>query len=152
MSADTATRRLVVPCPFCGTVNRVDAARVGDRPRCGDADCRKPLLLDRPVHLHDADFRAAVDGTDVPVLVDFYADWCGPCKMMAPVLDDIAAEYAGRVLVAKVDTDAQQATAAAHQIRSIPTLAVYHGGRIVATQMGAMPKAGVLQLLAKAGI
>lgn len=152
MTAPVASRHVVVPCPFCGTVNRIDADRVADRPRCGSTDCRKPLLLDRPVHLHDADFRAAIEGTDLPVLVDFYADWCGPCKMMAPVLDDLAAEYAGRVLVAKVNTDVEQATAMAHQIRSIPTLMVFHRGQIVAQQMGAMPKPAVLQLLSRAGV
>lgn len=151
MTAVTDTRHLVVPCPFCGTVNRVDAGRVADRPRCGSVECRRPLLLDRPVHLHDADFRAVIDGTGVPVLVDFHADWCGPCKMMAPVLDELAAEWAGRVLVAKVDTDREQATAMAHQIRSIPTLMVFSGGRVVAQQMGAVPKATVQQLVARAG-
>lgn len=151
MTAATDTRHLVVPCPFCGTVNRVDAGRVADRPRCGSAECRRPLLLDRPVHLHDADFRAVIDGTGVPVLVDFHADWCGPCKMMSPVLDELAAEWAGRVLVAKVDTDREQATAMAHQIRSIPTLMVFSGGRLVAQQMGAVPKTTVQQLVARAG-
>jgi thioredoxin 2 len=152
MTTSTLSRHLVVPCPFCGTVNRVVAERVPDRPRCGNAECKKPLLLDRPVHLHDTDFRTAVDGTDVPVLVDFYADWCGPCKAMAPVLDELAAELAGRALVAKVNTDVEQATALAHQIRSIPTLMVFSGGQMVAQQMGAVPKTAVLQMLARAGV
>ena len=150
MPTSDLTRHVVVPCPLCGTVNRIDADRVADRPRCGSADCKRPLLLDRPVHLHDADFRTAIDGTDLPILVDFYADWCGPCKMMAPVLDELAAEWAGRVLVAKVNTDVEQATAMAHQIRSIPTLMVFRDGQLVAQQAGALPKAAVQQLVARA--
>ncbi len=147
----TATRHATVPCAFCGTLNRVDLARVDDRPKCGNAQCARPILLDRPVALHDADFDRAIAGSDVPVLVDFYADWCGPCKMMAPVLDQLAAELKGRVLVAKLDTDREQAVAMAFQIRSIPTLIAFQGGKPVATQMGAVPKARLLEMLRQAG-
>lgn len=144
--------RLAIPCPFCGAINHVAAARVADRPRCGNTDCARPLLLDRPVALHDRDFTRAVQDTTVPVLVDFYADWCGPCKMMAPILDDIASTYAGRLLVAKVDTDVEQNTAMAYQIRSIPTLVLLQGGQVLTQQAGAIPKAAILQLLSRAGL
>ena len=151
MSASTDTRHLVVPCPFCGTVNRVDADRVADRPRCGSADCRRPLLLDRPVSLHDADFRTVIEGTDVPVLVDFYADWCGPCKAMAPVFADFARRQKGRVLVAKVNTDENPGVSMRFGIRSIPTLTLMHGGREVSRQVGAVPMAVLEQMVSGIG-
>ena len=144
-----ATPRVTLRCQFCGTWNRVDAARAGDRPKCGK--CAKPFLLDRPVALDDESFQRTIDGTDVPVLVDFYADWCGPCKMMAPFVDQIAARHQGRALVAKLDTDRSQRTAAAFQIRGIPTTIVFLRGREVARQTGAVPLAGLEQLLQKAG-
>jgi thioredoxin 2 len=150
-SQTAAAPRATVPCQFCGTLNRIDLSRVADRPRCGNAECAKPILLDRPIQLHDADFAKAVAGSEVPLLVDFYADWCGPCKMMAPVLDELAKELAGKVVVAKLDTDRQQATAMAYNIRSIPTLMVFADGKVAATQMGFVPKAQVLQLLRQAG-
>ncbi|MDX2182619.1 MAG: thioredoxin [Gemmatimonadaceae bacterium] len=152
MTSAPTPARLAVPCPFCGAINHVAATRVGDRPRCGNAACAKPLLLDRPVALHDRDFTRAVQDTTVPVLVDFYADWCGPCKMMAPILDDVAASFAGRLLVAKVNTDVEQTTAMAYQIRSIPTLVLLQSGQPVAQQAGAVPKAAILQLLSRVGL
>ncbi len=91
-----------------------------------------------------------MESTDVPVLVDFYADWCGPCKMMAPFVDQLAAKYVGRALVAKLDTDRAQRTAMQFQIRSIPTVIVFKGGRPVAQQMGAVPLPALEGLLARA--
>ncbi|MBX6366028.1 MAG: thioredoxin [Gemmatimonadetes bacterium] len=88
----------------------------------------------------DNDLERVVSGSEVPVVVDFYADWCGPCKLMAPLLDQLAHERAGEVLVAKLDTDRNPAMAARHQIRSIPTLAVFVDGREAARQTGAVPK------------
>lgn len=81
----------------CGHVNRVDMARVDDRPKCGA--CGRPMPLDRPVRVTDVDFDRVIGGSDIPVLVDFYADWCAPCKVMEPTLDAIAREQRGRVLV-----------------------------------------------------
>lgn len=132
--AATAT----VPCAFCATLNRVDLSRVDDRPKCGQ--CGRPILLDRPAALTDATFDGVVAGATVPVVVDFYADWCGPCKMMAPVLDQIAADRRGSVLVTKLDTDRNQATAMRFGIRSIPTLIVFAGGKEVAREVGAVPR------------
>ena len=148
MEATTTTRHLTLRCQFCLTWNRVDAARAADRPKCGK--CAKPMLLDRPVPLDDESFARTIEGSDVPVFVDFYADWCGPCRMMAPFVDQLAAKNTGRALVAKVDTERARQVAAQYDIRGLPTVAVYLNGREVARQMGAMPLAGLEALLAKA--
>src|ERR671917_381956 len=103
-TATTGTgTRVTLRCQFCLTWNRVDASRVSDRPKCGK--CAKPMLLDRPVALTEETFERTIRESEVPVLVDFYADWCGPCKMMAPAVDEVAAAYQGRALVGKLNTD-----------------------------------------------
>jgi thioredoxin 2 len=149
-SATTTSRtadgaRLTVRCQFCGTWNRVRADRVADRPKCGQ--CAKPMLLDRPIRLDDESFDRTVRGSDLPVVVDFYADWCGPCKVMAPAVDQLAATYQGRAVIAKLDTDRAQRTAAGFQIRGIPTVIVFRGGREVARQTGAVPYGGLEKML-----
>ena len=140
--AETATtttiKHLTLRCQFCETWNRIDASRAGDRPKCGK--CGKPMLLDRPFPLNEDTFQRTIEGAEIPVLVDFYADWCGPCKIMAPAVDEIAAAYQGRALVAKLDTDRAQRTARSFDIRGIPTTIVFKGGREVARQTGAVPK------------
>jgi len=146
--ANTATRHLTIRCQFCETWNRVDAARAADRPKCGN--CSKPMLLDRPIHLNDETFTRTIEGSDVPVLVDFYADWCGPCKVMAPFVDEIAREKQGVALVAKLDTDRSQRTSMGFNIRGIPTSIVFKNGKEVARQVGAAPKKVLEELLAKA--
>src|SRR5881409_1184839 len=113
------SRIATVACPFCATLNRVDLARLEDRPRCGE--CKRPILLDRPIAVSDATFERVTTDTDVSVVMDCYADWCGPCKIMAPILDDLAHERAGEVLVTKLDTDRNQATAQRFNVRAIPT-------------------------------
>ncbi len=127
-------------------------ARVADRPKCRNAECGKPILLDRPLPLRDDTFADVIANAHVPVLVDFYADWCGPCKAMAPTFDAVAAEYAGRALVAKLNTDLAPQTSQAFNIRSIPTIIAFRGGKQVAQQMGAVPKAQLVQLLRDAGV
>ena len=101
--------------------------------------------------LRDDSFADVIARAEVPVLVDFYADWCGPCKVMAPVLDAVAAEYAGRALVAKVDTDRSPFTSQQFNIRSIPTLMVFKEGQAAGQQMGAVPRAQVVELLRGVG-
>jgi thioredoxin 2 len=128
----------VVPCPFCSALNRVDLGRLDELPRCGS--CKRPIRLDRPVAVADDTFARAIADTTVPVVVDFYADWCGPCKIMAPVLDDFARDRRGEVVVLKVDTDRNPATAERFGIRGIPTLVVFQGGREVARDVGALPR------------
>ena len=144
---ETGSPRLTVRCAFCQAWNRIQAARAADRPKCGK--CGRPILLDRPLPLDDETFDRTVQSSEVPVLVDFYADWCGPCKMMAPFVDQLAGKYVGRALVAKLDTERAQRTAMQFQIRSIPTVIVFRGGRPVAQQLGAVPLPALEGLLAR---
>jgi thioredoxin 2 len=143
-----ARKHVTVRCQFCETWNRVDAARAQDRPKCGK--CGRPMLLDRPVPLSDDTFRRTIEGSEIPVLVDFYADWCGPCKQMAPAVDAVAAAHRGRALVGKLDTDRSPRTASEFQIRGIPTVIVFSGGREVARQSGAVPQPVLEALLRRA--
>lgn len=133
-----AEKGITLRCGFCGTLNRVDLARAADRPVCGD--CGKPMLLDRPVKVAQEDFERTVLQADVPVLVDFYADWCAPCKMVAPLVDEIAHQHIGKMLVAKVDTDRAQEVAEKYGIRSIPTLIVFRDGEEVERSVGFEPE------------
>ena len=135
-AAPTA-RHLTLQCQFCQTWNRIDAARAADRPKCGK--CAKPMLLDRPVKLNDDNFARTVADSELPVVVDFYADWCGPCKTMAPAVDQLAQAWTGRALVAKLDTDASPRTAQQFQIRGIPTTIVFKDGKAVENMSGALP-------------
>jgi thioredoxin 2 len=140
----TMTRPAVVRCPFCDTANRVDLARLSDGPKCGN--CHRPLLLDRPLKVRPEAFDQTVQGSSVPVLVDFYADWCGPCHMMAPVLDDFASRHSGQVLVLKLDTDASPAIASRYAIRGIPTVIVFEQGKERGRQVGVADLATLEQL------
>jgi thioredoxin 2 len=133
---EIAAKNATVMCQFCLTLNRVDLARAADRPKCGQ--CGKPMLLDRPVRVTDDTLEKVVTGTDVPVLVDFYADWCAPCKMMAPVLDQLARDRQSKLLVAKLDTDANPTMAVRYGIRGIPTMIVFRDGREWKRQTGAV--------------
>jgi thioredoxin 2 len=144
-ATETAAKRVTVRCQFCHTWNRVDAARAADRPKCGK--CAKPILLDRPVPLSDEEFARTVQDSEVPVLVDFYADWCGPCKVMAPAVDELAAKFQGRALVAKLNTDRAQQTAARYNISGIPTAIVFAKGAEVKRQTGAVPLRVLEQML-----
>ena len=107
-------------------------------------------MSDTVIHATDADFDSAVLQSQEPVLVDFWAQWCGPCKMIAPALDQIANEYAGKAKVVKVDVDANQATALKYHVRSIPMLLLFKGGQVQATQIGAVGKAQLTQMIDKA--
>ena len=148
METSVDSKKLTLRCQFCETWNRIDASRAADQPKCGK--CGTPMRLDRPVKLDDDTFRRTIDESQIPVLVDFYADWCGPCKMMAPFVDQLAAQYVGKALVAKVNTDHSQRAAAPFNIRGIPTTIVFKNGAVVVEKAGAMPLAGLEQLLKNA--
>jgi thioredoxin 2 len=141
----TMTKSVILPCAFCGKLNRIDLSRASAGPKC--ASCSRPFLVDRPVKLSDADFDRVIADASVPVLVDFYADWCGPCKAMAPVLDDIARKRTGQLLVAKLDTDRNPAVAQRFGIGGIPTLILFKGGREVRRKVGAAPRGELESLI-----
>ena len=141
----TTSARLTVRCPHCAAWNRIRADRADDGPKCGK--CAKPIALDHPLMLDDDTFAKTIAESDVPVLVDFYADWCGPCKMMAPHVDALAREQIGKAIVAKLDTDRSARTAGSFNIRGIPTTIVFRGGKESGRQVGAVTKAGLEALL-----
>lgn len=140
---------VTLACQFCSTLNRIDPARHADRPKC--AECRRPFLLDRPVKVHEEHFDQTVLKAGVPVIVDFYADWCGPCVMMAPLVDEIASQGGGKIIVAKVDTDTSPKVSQRYGIKSIPFFARFENGEVVKSLVGAVDREALHELAAVDG-
>ena len=123
-------------CPECHVTNRVPSERLGDHPTCGQ--CRKPLFTGHPIPLTERNFDIHATRSDIPLIVDFWASWCGPCQMMAPAYDQAAKTLEPQLRLAKVNTEEERALAARFGIQSIPTVVFFRGGREVARQSGAL--------------
>jgi thioredoxin 2 len=132
-----------IVCPQCDAVNRVPAERLAQQPDCGR--CHRALFGALPVEVDAAQFERYLTRNDTPLLVDFWAPWCGPCKMMAPAFEQAAAQLEPHVRLLKVNTEAEQALGARYGIRSIPTLAIFYQGKEVQRQAGAMGAAAIVQ-------
>lgn len=137
----TASIHLV--CPHCNAVNRLPGERLEQGPQCGK--CHQPLFTAQPLELNATNFDAQLQRNDIPLLIDFWAPWCGPCRTMAPAFAQAAGMLEPHFRVAKLDTEAQSALAARFNIRSIPTLMLFRGGREVARQSGAMSAADIVR-------
>jgi thioredoxin 2 len=140
-----------IRCPSCGATNRVplDKLRQGLQPVCGR--CKTPLPADnKPVTVTDATFLAQVERSPLPILLDLWAPWCGPCRALAPVVEELAGDLAGRVKVAKLNVDENPATAARFHVQSIPTLLVLRDGKEVERIVGAQPKTEIVRRLERA--
>lgn len=141
----------MIRCPACGATNRVPSDKIaqGLAPRCGR--CKTPLSVStKPITVTDATFSSEVQQSPLPVLLDMWAPWCGPCRMVAPVLDELAGEMAGRVRIAKLNVDESPITAGRYQVQSIPTLLILRAGLEVDRIVGAQPKAEIVRRLENA--
>ena len=133
---------IIAKCQKCGAKNRIPKGRIGESPLCGK--CKTPLsmgtMTDKPVDVTDMSFQSEIIGFPGPVLVDCWAPWCGPCRTVGPVIEQLASEYAGRVKIAKLNVDENPQTASTYSIRSIPTMLLFKNGDLVNSLVGALPK------------
>lgn len=139
---------LLIACPACGGLNRVPAARLGAGPVCGK--CKAALFAGKPIDVGVAAFDRHVTRATLPVLVDFWAEWCEPCKRMEPLLKELAGELSGKLKVAKVNVEAHPAIANQFRVRGLPTFMLFKNGQVHSTQIGAISKSQLAQFVAKA--
>ncbi|BCG62885.1 MAG: thioredoxin 2 [Methyloprofundus sp.] len=132
-----------IVCPSCNTTNRIPSDRLANQPVCGK--CKAALFTAQPLELTASNFRQHISRNDIPVVVDFWADWCGPCKMMAPTFAQAATQVEPYARLAKVNTEQQQNIAAQYNIRSIPTLIIFKASKELARQSGALGAADLQQ-------
>ncbi len=137
-----------IPCGSCGAVNRVIREKLDNSPRC--AKCKTGIKLDAPFSVNSSQFDKVVKESDMPVLVDFWAPWCGPCRMMHPVLEEIARKWAGKVMVVKLNTDEAQDVAGRFGIQGIPTLIYLANGREIERKVGAVSAEAVDAMIGRA--
>nr|WP_321269944.1 thioredoxin TrxC [uncultured Tolumonas sp.] len=127
-----------IVCPHCSAINRVPSSKLNDHPLCGK--CRQGLLSEHPIMANDQNFSRFIEKNDLPVVVDFWASWCGPCQQFAPIFSQVSHEMVTQACFVKLDTENNQITASRYQIRSIPTLMIFHHGKEIARLSGALPK------------
>ena len=137
-------------CPHCAVTNRVPEARLGDKPKCGK--CKQPIFSGQPQQINAANLNGLLNRNDIPVLVDCWASWCGPCQQFAPIFDQAALQFEPKLRLVKLDTEAEQGIAAQWQIRSIPTLILFQQGKEIARLNGAVPLPQLKQWLQQQGI
>lgn len=137
-------------CPHCSATNNVPTARLGDGPKCGK--CKQPLFQGSPTTLTAANYQNMIQRNDIPVLVDCWASWCGPCQQFAPVFEQAAGQFEPKLRLLKLDTEAEQTIAAQLQIRSIPTLILFKQGKETARVSGALPLGQLKQWLIQNGV